>query len=497
MTISNPLLFLFSALLVGVQEGQSANAIVLENQLIGASDWYWTGSRSDNCELFTDNVSYLPGETVGFKAQTSAAGTLDIYRVGWYAGSGARKVATLAVPARMQPAFGFTPATFTADAGNWSVTASWTVPANAVSGYYLASLRVGSMQFVEPFIVRQSGYSDILMQASTTTWAAYTGWGGYNLYGQSNFTGQRAYAISFNRPFTAQYGWGLYAGPQDSWDTAEMAAVHFLERNGYNVSYQSGVDTDRYGCGNHRIFLSVGHDEYWSYNQRVNVYAARNAGMNLCFWSGNECFWEVRYSPDYRTMYCYKTTTDNTPDPSGQWTGTWRDPRSGSYAENSLTGQLYMCDGAQPGQVQVPANMAANPFWRNTAIAANHGGQLVDGLINYETDEPVQNGHEPNVTLLSQTVFMTDAFVVGSPQNNTLGTGTMTHEMTIYTAQSGAKVFGAGTCFWAFGLDSFHDYDPSYPNAVPVDPSVQQATVNLLGDMGALPGTLQAGLVNP
>ena len=42
--------------------------------------------------------------------------------------------------------------------------------------------------------------------------------------------------------------------------------VRFLERNGYDVSYFSNVDTDARGSliPNHKMFLSSGHDEYWS-----------------------------------------------------------------------------------------------------------------------------------------------------------------------------------------------------------------------------------------
>jgi hypothetical protein len=45
--------------------------------------------------------------------------------------------------------------------------------------------------------------------------------------------------------------------------------VRWLERKGYDVSYTTGVDTDRRGSEllEHRVFLSVGHDEYWSGNQ--------------------------------------------------------------------------------------------------------------------------------------------------------------------------------------------------------------------------------------
>ena len=43
--------------------------------------------------------------------------------------------------------------------------------------------------------------------------------------------------------------------------------------------------------------MSSGHDEYWSAGQRSNVEAAREAGVNLAFFSGNEIFWKTRWGP--------------------------------------------------------------------------------------------------------------------------------------------------------------------------------------------------------
>ena len=43
---------------------------------------------------------------------------------------------------------------------------------------------------------------------------------------------------------------------------------------------------------------------------------------------------------------------------------------------------------------------------------------------------------------------------------------------------------------WSWGLDANHDN-----GGTPVDHDMQQATVNLLADMGAQPATLQSGLV--
>ena len=73
--------------------------------------------------------------------------------------------------------------------------------------------------------------------------------------------------------------------------------VRWLEANGYDVSYFTGVDSDRRGAEilEHQVFLSVGHDEYWSAGQRANVEAARAAGVHLAFFSGNEVFWKTRW----------------------------------------------------------------------------------------------------------------------------------------------------------------------------------------------------------
>ena len=73
---------------------------------------------------------------------------------------------------------------------------------------------------------------------------------------------------------------------------AEYPFVRFLEANGYDASYTTGVDSDRRGelIANHRLFLSVGHDEYWSGRHRRNVEATRDAGVHLGFFSGNEVF---------------------------------------------------------------------------------------------------------------------------------------------------------------------------------------------------------------
>ena len=79
--------------------------------------------------------------------------------------------------------------------------------------------------------------------------------------------------------------------------------------------------------------------------------AARDAGVNLNFWSGNEVYWTTELLPSIdgsgapnRTLVTYKTTSTGLQNPDGVWTGSTRDPGGGLIPENGLTGQLYLVD---------------------------------------------------------------------------------------------------------------------------------------------------------
>ena len=499
------------------------NPIVLENQLQGnpESEWGIDGAGSTNIEGFATDISVDNGKTIDFKINTNSTNyRIDIYRLGYYGGMGARKVDTLQhTGLQSQPTPLRNGATGTVDAGNWAVSASWAVPDDAVSGVYVAKLVRQDGTFGEnhiPFIVRDDdSRSDIVFQTADQTWQAYNGWGGANFYGGNGpATGQgagRAYAVSYNRPIATRGGVGTFAGPQDYLFGAEYAGIYWLEQNGYDVSYMSGVDADRYGSLllNHKMYLDVGHDEYWSGQQRANVEAARDAGVHLQFWSGNEVYWRTRwgnsYSSDatpYRTLISYKETwaPGSSIDPSNEWTGTFRDPRQsppaigGGSPENSLTGQLFKVDdvGTKLQSITIPYEDADLRFWRNTSVANLQPGQtatLTKNYLGYEWDEAVDNGFDPaGLVKLSSTTLPVETYLLD--YGNTTGDAVSTHNLTLYRAPSGALVFGAGTVYWSWGLSDNHDKE-----VTPTDPRVQQAMVNLLADMGIQPGTLQSGLI--
>ena len=441
------------------------------------------------------------GGTVSFKVDTPASAyRIDIYRMGYYGGMGARKVATVR-PAGLlpqnQPNCNTTAATGLIDCGNWAVSALWTVPNDAVSGIYFGHLvredgTTGESHIV--FVVRDDdGRSDLLFQTSDTTWQAYNEYGGNSLYAGS--PAGRAYKVSYNRPFSTRG-----SAPEDWVFNAEYPMVRWLERNGYNLSYTTGVDSDRLGAEllEHRTLLSVGHDEYWSGTQRANWEAARAAGVHMAFFSGNEVFWKTRWEDSHRTLVTYKETHANAKiDPlPGVWTGTWRDPRfsppaDGGRPENALTGQIFTVNAGATTAIQVPAADGKMRFWRNTTIATQAAGAtatLPNGTLGYEWDEDLDNGHRPAGAFRLSSTTVTGAPVL-QDYGSTYASGTARHNMTLYRAPSGARVFGAGTVQWAWGLDSNHDR-----GSAAADVRMQQATVNLLADMASQPDTLQAGL---
>jgi hypothetical protein len=489
----------------------SPNPVVCENANPGTPESVWDihGSGDDQMQGFATDISVNIGQTIDFKIKTTAVSfTIDIYRLGYYQGNGARymdSVTPIANVSQHQPASCVTDVqTEIYDCGNWSVSASWSVPPTAVSGVYVATLNRpdthGRSQIT--FIVRDdASHSKMLFKTSDATWEAYNMYGGADFY--HGFENGRAYKISYNQPFATR---GDNSG-RDFLFSNEYPMIRFLERNGYDVSYTTDVDSDRHGSliQNHNIFLSVGHDEYWSENERNNVQAARDAGVNLAFFSGNEVYWKTRYEPsvdgsatDYRTLTCYKETWNPGVklDPTSDWTGTWRDPTmsppyDGGKPENALTGTAYMAN-SDDLPIQVPPDEGLFRLWRGSTVAHNaalgQSSTLTPHTVGYESDEDLDNGFRPAGLIdLSTTVGDTPQYLQDFGLQ--VAPGTTTHHITLYRAPSGALVFGAGTIQWAWGLDD--DHDGTEP---PVDPSMQQATVNLFADMGVQPATLMAGL---
>ena len=569
---------------------QTANSIVRENRLPGdpPTEWDINGWGDPTIQGFGHDISINRGETIFFKIKTDSTDyRIDIYRMGYYGGMGARRVDTIKPSVKLpqhQPEGMRDETTHLYDCGNWAISASWQAPPDATSGIYFARLirqdsdpvgwradnsrespaerppasphaygALGHGRLAnalrEPrashiyFVVRHDdSNSDIIFQTSDTTWQAYNPYGGYCTYGRVNPGNPRgigipprAYKVSYNRPLKTRH----YRAVNMVFN-AEYPFVRWLESNGYDVTYFTGVDSDRRGeeIRKHRLFLSVGHDEYWSLEQRRHVEAARDAGVHLAFFSGNEVFWKTRWEPSvdeeqvpHRTLVTYKETHDNAKiDPVADvWTGTWRDPRpfnpEGPQPENALTGTIFTVNAWRNDPLIVPAKYATLRFWRNTEVAKLKPGEravLLKGILGHEWDEDLDNGFRPpGLFRLSETTIDNVPYI--QDNGSVYDSGTATHHLTLYRHEPpkfaqqtsnkgdgsprGALVFGAGTVQWSWGLDAHHDAETGIPperanpdsTRVGVDPSgpdrnIQQATVNLFADTGVQPQTLQEDL---
>lgn len=504
--------------------GTGSNPIVCENSKAGSpmSDWFSPNAYGD-IKGFSSKESVQAGDTVQFKVQSPVSYHVEIYRLGWYGGDGARLISTAAQVAVNYPANYTSKAascttkssTGLVDCGNWPVTVNWTVPSDAVSGLYIANLTQndGDGVMPYPFVVRKdSSTSDVVVQTSDQTWQAYNDYGGQDLYGGTGPAPDgRAYEVSYNRPLDIGGDNGIYG--------SEFMMLAWLERNGYDVSYLSGVDVSSAGGATllkkHKVYMSSGHDEYWTQSQYSNVLAARKAGVRQAFFSGNEVFWKTRLTPSIdgtstadRTLVCYKMTkmaqNNGIADPSGQWTGTWMDPTSTNYGQtyqppNILTGSMFTVNGYRSDAITVPGSYGKNRLWRGTSIANLTSSQTATfptGTLGYEWDSDISNSTRPSgaIDLSSTTVDITDG-KYRLDWGNMYGNGTATHNLVEFRDQdSGALVFGAGTVQWSWGLTNLPTYDPA-DVVVTEDSRMQQATVNVLADMGVQPLTLQSNLV--
>ncbi|MEV6580010.1 DUF4082 domain-containing protein [Streptomyces sp. NPDC051582] len=507
--------------------GPGTNAIVCENSKPGTpmSDWFSPSAYGD-IKGFSAQTSVQAGETVQFKVQSPTAYRVSVYRLGHYGGDGARLMSTAAQAAQTYPA-NFAPggnprscttkaATGLVDCGNWPVTATWTVPADAVSGLYIANLDQadGNGVMPYPFVVRNdASHSDVVVQTSDQTWQAYNNYGGQDLYdGGGPAPDGRAYEVSYNRPMDIGGENGIYG--------SEYQMISWLERNGYDVSYMSGIDMSTRGAaqlGNHKVFMSSGHDEYWTQDQFTNALNARRAGVHQTYFSGNEVFWKTRLAPSIdgantanRTLVCYKETKlsfpqpNGIPDPSGIWTGTFMDPAGSTNGrpyqpQNQLTGSLFSVNGYRSDAITVPGAYAKMRLWRNTTVANLTPSQTATfpaGTLGYEWDSDSEDAARPpgQIAMSSTTVDINDG-KLRLDYGNTYGNGTATHSLVAFRdPASRALVFGAGTVQWSWGLTNMPTGNPD-DAVVTEDKRMQQATVNVFADMGVQPKSLQTNLV--
>jgi hypothetical protein len=259
----------------------------------------------------------------------------------------------------------------------WPDTATVEVPSTWRSGFYEVTLRTrsGFQHDAVGFFVVRSATADPskpLLVLTTNTWNAYNDFGGRNLY-------SRGTQVSFARPMAPGFlrkpdgpgarvavvdapdramrahvsylrdhqfsQWGGSAG----WPNAELPFVQWAEAAGYELDYAANADLETVPglLDGRRLYLSVGHDEYWSWEMRDAVEQFVRAGGNAVFLSGNTSFWQVRFDDDH-SMTGFKDQFAKDPvydtDRQHLLTSMWSDHLIGR-PENQMTGVSFSRGG--------------------------------------------------------------------------------------------------------------------------------------------------------
>ncbi|HLM01558.1 MAG TPA: N,N-dimethylformamidase beta subunit family domain-containing protein, partial [Pyrinomonadaceae bacterium] len=449
--------------------------------------------------------------------------TMQIYRMGWYNGEGGKLYYTKTnIDGDTQP-FPYANQVTGLLECDWEEGESWTPPENTVSGFFIVKLTAalsGKQSYIV-FVVRDDNRtpsSDFLFQSAVTTYQAYNDYPGNKSYlsdwqkGRSlyknysygpNLPGippdgeadDQAREVSFNRPYNPQNR--IYDSAGHFFEL-EYNMVRWLEKDGYDVTYQTDVDTHELpgtlAPGKHKALLVVGHDEYWSWEMRDRVEKARDhptQPTHLGFFGGNNVHWQIRFKP----------STANSA-PAGQSNRTivaykehWRDPQPGAgigdpnYKNNALnintdnhtittlwrenknslvtgcsTGQLPNCNcpSDTPNCTKYPEDELVGvmteiaplikgdfhfvlelgmPPWIRSGIPNTI--RTLNNLVGYEADT-YYNNYGRNVQIISSSQII-------HPDTQQLGVSNAVY----YKLGNQARVFAIGSIRWSWGLDDF------------------------------------------
>lgn len=463
-----------------------------------SAQWFISdASYASNAEIegYASATSVNRGESISLYVKSvDSTHTIEIYRVGWYGGTGGRLIAgPISRNTNSQPACPVV------DNATRLVECSWTNPyvlaipntadpTNWASGVYLAKLTAGRSrkQSYIIFVVRDDARpAGVMFQTAVTTYAAYNNYGGYNFYDVDSISRQPAAKVSFNRPYKLRqrHQFGKGAGDFLSW---EINMLRFLEREGYDVTYSTNIDTHVAPARlqRHRMFLSAGHDEYYTKEMYDAAEGARNAKVNLDFFGANNIYWQIRLEPSVRgaqanrTVVGYKYATD--PVKTSLATYLWRETSRApiNRPEARLIGVMYDYNSLDSDMI-----IADCSSWICAGTNLQRG-DVLPGMLGYEVDRLDASSPAGTMAITSSPYF------VCANANCSVSQRRFSHA-TYYQAASGAGVFATGSMQWNWGLDSFSPGPPrglSDQHGDRSNAAVQQMTRNVLNQFTSASG---------
>ncbi|HEV2365924.1 MAG TPA: N,N-dimethylformamidase beta subunit family domain-containing protein [Caulobacteraceae bacterium] len=238
----------------------------------------------------------------------------------------------------------------------WPVVLEITAGADWKSGYYDIALTDGAGESSHHFVCVKPRVGGSATRAAlilaTNTYQAYNWWGGANAYADvarimerrgglldamegaiGVLSTQRPFVQMLlappadaprlvnlrkrgfgERPFASDPTWprrrerSPYDGSAGFLNKWEHAFAAWAEGEGLDLDYLTDFDLDAEPgiLAPYRVAIVVGHSEYWSGPQRRAVDTFVDGGGNLAIFSGNTCFWKVRWEDEGRTLICHK-----------------------------------------------------------------------------------------------------------------------------------------------------------------------------------------------
>lgn len=325
-------------------------------------------------ECYCDFPSYRAGDAVDVHVNTSSA-SFDVEVL-----DGTRGRIPVWSAKAVAGAQHEIPADAAANGCGWPVTFSIPTTSEWESAAYIIVLTAadgsrGEGLFVLRPVTRKAS---ILFVVALSTYQAYNDYGGANTYSK----GGAAYnggipVVSWRRPLPPGFvvksddfvklanvtpgseavpfiDWAVGHGVSTwtgsaGWTNWEEPFVEWARAEGYSFDFACSHDlhSDPATLDGYTMMLSVGHDEYWSWEMRDCVERFVETGGNVAFLSGNTAFWQVRFD-DAFSMTAYKGKWRDDPlygtADQSRVSGIWSNPITGR-PENQLTGVSFVAAG--------------------------------------------------------------------------------------------------------------------------------------------------------
>lgn len=297
----------------------------------------------------------------------------------------------------------------------WEITHRWKIPTDARSGIYVARMKFefeGKERLYHcTFIVRRAPRkrkAPILFVCATNTWRAYSGtpfaltppelkqvWGtggygrdtglpSYCLY-RAHASGQGTYHVGLRVPWPAAGPYIRYGAATDYSHLmrADRFPQTWLEEQGYAFDVISDVDLHRDPdqLRGYKVFMVVGHNEYWSLPMYRGVEKYLRDSGNLLVLSGNTMGWRVSFNDDCTVMECRKVDAP------------------GDQVPKSLRGEAWHSQDGLRGGPQRECGMAGYRVigldiigWNNPANPKNFGPYVVEDDTHAFFNTPERSG---------------------------------------------------------------------------------------------------------